>query len=32
MDGVAGWHNRVFRRLPGPLARLAGRLLYQHWA
>ncbi len=31
-DSVAGWHNRVFRALPLPAARLAGRLLYKHWA
>ena len=31
-DSVAGWHNRVFSTLPLPLSRLAGRLLYKHWA
>jgi Acetyltransferase (GNAT) domain len=31
-DGITGWHNRVFRILPGPLSRTAGRLLYKHWA
>lgn len=31
-DSVAGWHNRVFSALPLPLSRLAGRLLYKHWA
>ena len=31
-DGVAGWHNRVFRVLPVCLSRLAGGLLYRHWA
>jgi hypothetical protein len=31
-DSVAGWHNRVFSALPLPAARLAGRLLYKHWA
>lgn len=31
-DGVAGWHNAVFRALPVFLARGAGRLLYKHWA
>jgi len=31
-DGVAGWHNVVFRRLPVSLSRLAGRMLYKHWA
>lgn len=31
-DGVAGWHNRVFRALPVWLARRAGEWLYRHWA
>jgi len=31
-DGIAGWHNRVFRRLPVFLSRQAGELLYKHWA
>ena len=31
-DGIAGWHNRVFRVLPVFMSRLAGELLYQHWA
>jgi hypothetical protein len=31
-DGVLGWHNRVFRRLPVFMARRAGELLYKHWA
>ena len=31
-DSVAGWHNRVFGAMPLPAARLAGRLLYKHWA
>jgi hypothetical protein len=31
-DGVAGWHNAVFHRLPVCLARTAGELLYKHWA
>jgi lipid II:glycine glycyltransferase (peptidoglycan interpeptide bridge formation enzyme) len=29
-DRAYGWHNRVFRLLPLPLLRLAGRLLYPH--
>lgn len=29
-DRASGWHNRVFRTLPVPLNRLAGRLLYRH--
>ena len=32
VDGVAGWHNRVFRAMPVFASRLAGRLLYKHWA
>jgi len=31
-EGIAGWHNRVFRGLPVCLARRAGELLYKHWA
>ena len=31
-DAVSGWHNTVFRWLPGWLSRAAGKLLYQHWA
>lgn len=31
-DRVAGWHNQVFHCLPGPLARLAGAVLYKHVA
>ena len=31
-DGVAGWHNRIFRSLPLFLSRRAGELLYRHWA
>lgn len=29
-DDVYGWHNRLFRRLPIPMARLIGRLAYKH--
>jgi CelD/BcsL family acetyltransferase involved in cellulose biosynthesis len=29
-DRAAGWHNGVFRCLPPPLLRLAGRMLYPH--
>lgn len=29
-DEAQGWHNRVFQKLPIPLSRLAGRLLYRH--
>jgi hypothetical protein len=31
-DEVSGWHNQVFRALPGSLSRLAGWMLYKHWA
>jgi hypothetical protein len=31
-DAAFGWHNRVFQRLPLGVARLAGELLYRHWA
>ncbi len=31
-DETEGWHNRVFRTSPALLSRLAGRLLYRHWA
>ena len=31
-EGIAGWHNRVFRGLPVFLARRAGEMLYKHWA
>jgi len=31
-DGITGWHNQVFRRLPRFVARRAGELLYKHWA
>lgn len=31
-DEASGWHNRLFRALPLPLAQLAGRLLYRHVA
>jgi lipid II:glycine glycyltransferase (peptidoglycan interpeptide bridge formation enzyme) len=31
-DQVAGWHNRLFRWLPTPLARCAGAALYKHVA
>jgi len=31
-DQVEGWFNHVFRRLPMPLLRLAGRMLYPHVA
>jgi hypothetical protein len=31
-DGTTGWHNWFFRRLPLVASRLAGALLYRHWA
>jgi hypothetical protein len=31
-DAVAGWHNALFRMMPGPLSRLAGAVLYRHIA
>ena len=31
-DGVAGWHNAVFRGMPIWASRVAGSLLYRHWA
>jgi lipid II:glycine glycyltransferase (peptidoglycan interpeptide bridge formation enzyme) len=31
-DEASGWHNRVFRSLPGYVSRMAGNLLYRHWA
>jgi Acetyltransferase (GNAT) domain len=31
-DGVAGWHNRLFRALPIGVSRLIGMVLYRHWA
>jgi hypothetical protein len=30
-DQSSGWHNRLFRRMPIPLARLIGGVLYRHW-
>ena len=31
-DGIAGWHNLVFRAMPVFLSRGVGQLLYKHWA
>jgi hypothetical protein len=31
-DRSSGWHSRIFGSLPGPLARVAGELLYKHIA
>jgi len=32
VDGVSGWHNRFFRVMPVFASRMAGRMLYKHWA
>lgn len=31
-DRSSGWHNFIFRALPGPASRIAGEFLYRHWA
>jgi GNAT acetyltransferase-like protein len=31
-DQASGWHNKVFRLLPGPVSRLIGTVLYKHAA
>lgn len=31
-DRASGWHSTIFRRLPRPLSRLAGEILYRHIA
>lgn len=31
-DEVSGWHNRLFKVMPGFISRLIGRTLYRHWA
>lgn len=31
-DVSTGWHNRIFRAMPIYLSRIAGRLLYRHFA
>lgn len=31
-DETEGWHNRIFRSAPQFASRLAGHLLYRHWA
>ena len=31
-DNASGWHNQVFRRMPLPLSRLVGGVLYRHSA
>jgi len=28
-DRAQGWHNRIFRRLPSPVSRALGALLYR---
>jgi hypothetical protein len=31
-DETSGWHNRIFRALPGFASRAIGKALYRHWA
>jgi hypothetical protein len=31
-DEAFGWHNRIFQWLPGFACRMAGNMLYKHWA
>lgn len=31
-DETSGWYNTAFRLMPSACSRLAGRLLYKHWA
>jgi hypothetical protein len=31
-DEGSGWHNSIFKALPLPASRLAGEILYRHWA
>ena len=31
-DKAVGWHNRLFQILPGFASRMAGNVLYRHWA
>lgn len=31
-DEGSGWHNHIFKALPLPVSRIAGELLYRHWA
>ncbi|MDB6033851.1 MAG: hypothetical protein JWM16_4189, partial [Verrucomicrobiales bacterium] len=31
-DRASGWHNQLFRKMPLPLLRLTGRILYPHLA
>jgi hypothetical protein len=31
-DEAFGWHNRIFQWLPGFASRMAGNMLYRHWA
>jgi len=31
-DEAFGWHNQVFQRLPLFVSRMAGNVLYKHWA
>jgi len=31
-DEAFGWHNRIFKSLPGFVSRMTGQMLYRHWA
>lgn len=31
-DEGSGWHNRIFKALPLSVSRIAGEILYRHWA
>jgi hypothetical protein len=31
-DETFGWHNRIFQSLPNFASRIAGKMLYRHWA
>jgi hypothetical protein len=31
-DKSSGWHNRIFQKLPAFASRIAGEILYKHWA
>jgi hypothetical protein len=31
-DEAFGWHNRIFQSLPSYISRIAGNVLYRHWA
>ncbi|HEX3627578.1 MAG TPA: GNAT family N-acetyltransferase [Verrucomicrobiae bacterium] len=31
-DEGSGWHNQIFKKLPLSISRIAGEILYRHWA